>query len=410
MEGAALISRMNNGLTVILENLPHVESIAYELSIPGGLLCDREGQEGSSLVLAELLERGAGAYDSKRLSEEFEKCGIQHSESAGHDRFCLRGQCLAGDEVRALELLSLMVFEPKLPLEHIESIKKLLMFDLDALEDAPGERTAILLSKNYFPGRHGRSPYGKRNDIASLKREQLLTLYEEEFKPDGSVFSICGKLKGDEILSEIEKLFGGWKGSAVHIPKCESVQTGFYEHIDENLSQLYLTLAFPSVPCTNPVYYVARVFNEILSGGMFGRLFIELRERQGLCYGIQSRYIAGDDTGNIFVSSSTTPERSAMLLSALKQVLGSAIYDLSEEEIERAKVNLITSVIFEEEVTHSRCSMNSNDWWVFKRVRPISELRNKIRSVEKEDIIRYVEAFPFEPFSMASIGAKRIPL
>jgi len=143
---------------------------------------------------------------------------------------------------------------------------------------------------------------------------------------------------------------------------------------------------------------------------MFGRLFIELRERQGLCYGIQSRYIAGDDTGNIFVSSSTTPERSEMLLNGLKHVLGTTVYDLNEEEIERAKINLITSMIFCEEPMHSRCSMNGNDWWVFKRVRPISELVNEIRSVGKRDIIRYVEAFPFEPYSMASIGAKRISI
>jgi len=261
MEKDVLISKIGNGLTVILENVPNVQSVAYELSIPGGLLCDNDGQEGSSLILAELLERGAGSYDSKRLSEEFEKLGIQHSESAGHDRSCLRGQCLAGDELRALELLSLMIFEPRLPLEHIESIKQLLMFDLDALEDAPGERAAILLSKKYFPGRHGRSPYGKREDIASLKREHLVDLYDEEFKPDGSVLSVCGKIEKDETLSQVEKLFGGWKGVSVQIPKCNSVEAGFYAHVDENLSQLYLALGFPSVPCTHTAYYVARVFN-----------------------------------------------------------------------------------------------------------------------------------------------------
>lgn len=408
MAEEASIIQLSNGLTLISEEVPEADSVAYELSIPGGMLCDSKGEEGTSLLLAEILSRGAGPYDSKKLSDEFDKFGIRHVENALHDRFSFKGLCLAGDEIRGLELLSMMMLEAWLPGEYLESIKQLLLFDLDALADAPSERTLIALAERYFPDPHGRSPYGSRDGIKSASRERLEERFKEQFKPQGSVLSICGGHNRDKILDFVEKVFANWVGKSKEVPRCLKVNSGFYEHKGEKTSQLYLALAFPAVPCTHPLYYVVRVLNEILSGGMYGRLFLEIRERRGLCYSVHSRYSGTEDLGTFFVHASTTPEKADVLLRVLSEELQKSASDIDDEELARAKINLQTSLILGEEGVSSRCAGNLYDWWFFKRIRSIKEIREKIQAVRKQDIAEYLQEYPFLPLSLVTLGRRRI--
>ena len=58
------IEKLANGLTVMVEEMPHVQSVAYELMFPGGIITDDQKFIGASLLLGELTTRGAGTYDS----------------------------------------------------------------------------------------------------------------------------------------------------------------------------------------------------------------------------------------------------------------------------------------------------------------------------------------------------------
>ena len=64
--------RLENGLSVIIEEMDHVESASYDFAIPGGLISDSSSSVGASLVLMELIAKGAGTLDSRGLSEAFD--------------------------------------------------------------------------------------------------------------------------------------------------------------------------------------------------------------------------------------------------------------------------------------------------------------------------------------------------
>ena len=72
MLNEVIITTLDNGLTIIVEQMPQVESAAYSLCIPGGVLNDPADAVGCSLVLAEMSSRGAGQYDSRQLSDAFD--------------------------------------------------------------------------------------------------------------------------------------------------------------------------------------------------------------------------------------------------------------------------------------------------------------------------------------------------
>ena len=104
-----------NGLQVLVEEMDHVESVSYEISIPGGLISDDIDSIGGAIVFAEMLSKGAGEYDSRGLAEEFDQHGIRHGEGSGLNRFTLAGSAVGAKYQRALELTSLMILAPTLP-------------------------------------------------------------------------------------------------------------------------------------------------------------------------------------------------------------------------------------------------------------------------------------------------------
>jgi predicted Zn-dependent peptidase len=95
--------QLSNGLAVIIEEMDHVESASYDLVTTGGYVCDPEGLVGSSLILAELVGRGAGPFNSRQLSEAFDDSGIRHGEGVGADRMGFSGSLVADKLPRALE-------------------------------------------------------------------------------------------------------------------------------------------------------------------------------------------------------------------------------------------------------------------------------------------------------------------
>ena len=74
---------------------------------------------------------------------------------------------------------------------------------------------------------------------------------------------------------------------------------------------VYVVIAYPSARFGHPLYYTAKVVNGLLSGGMFGRLFIEVREKLGLCYSVYSRHTSTKNYGTMLAYAGTTPEHTA---------------------------------------------------------------------------------------------------
>jgi predicted Zn-dependent peptidase len=404
------IHTLSNGLTLIVEQIDHVESVAYDLHIPGGMTTDELGYEGSSLLLTELTSRGAGGLDSRALSNSFDDLGISHSESSGHDRFFYRGALLAEHLPQALKNVAAMVREPHLPAEEIESIRSLLLQDIGALNDNPARRAGIELSARYYPPPYNRSPLGTIAGLSSCSREYLERDWRRRFQPEGAILSVAGKVSAPQIVELVENTFGAWRGTGVTVPPFGPLPPHGSFHIHDESAQLQIVLAYPSCPFGHSDFYTAKVATGVLSGGMFGRLFIEVREKRGLVYSVFARHSATRDYGTMTAYAGTTPERAQETLEVMLRELRGLHGSASEEELERSKANLKASLIIGEESTGARASSNASDWWLDKRVRSHREIQAGIDGVTRESIDRYLGSFPAARISLLTLGARELSM
>jgi predicted Zn-dependent peptidase len=397
--------QLTNGLCVIVEEMEHVESASYDLVIPGGLLSDDEGRIGASIVFSELVSKGAGDLDSRGLSDAFDSAGIRHGEGVGMDRFSLSGSLVAGGIDRALELVESMVRRPRLPEEDIEPIQSILLQDLEALKDNPARRSMVELSRRFYPKPYNRSSLGEADGIRATDRVEMQSLHARCFRPGGAILSIAGRVDAQRIFATVEELFGSWQGQGVKTPPFGARPPHDYYHISEQSAQSQIVLAAPSVKFSDELYYEGKLVASILGSSMFGRLFVEVREKRGLCYSVYARHSSTNLYGTISAYVGTTPERAQesvdVLLGELQRLQGT----ITSDELERSRTNLKASLIMGEESPGSRAGSNANDWWLLGRVRGLAEIQAGIDAVTLDSIDEFLRRYPFRPCSVLTLGS-----
>ena len=395
---------LSNGLQLLLEPMPHVQSAAYDLEIPGGVLVDHEDRVGESLILAELSSRGAGPYSSRELSDHYDDLGIRHAESAGGDRFAFRGSCLFDVLPRALELMSYSLLSPELAQHEIDPIRSLMLQDIESLHDNPPRLAFTELAKCYYPAPYCRPMHGDAEGLMRVDANSARQLHARSFCPRGAVFSCAGKIEPAQIISQLEKLFAAWQGSTATIPSFNGHPKPSNNHIASEGAQVQLVTICPGAKFGDPDYYVAKVLNEILSGGMFGRLFIEIREKRGLVYSAYSRHIGNQALGVFQCYAGTTPENVQATLDVLSSELRSLRGSLEQSELQRAKTNLKAALVIGEESSSARAASHSSDWILCGAIRPLQSIIDALERVSVADIERYLERFPFDQQTILTLG------
>ncbi len=402
---AILTRTLPNGLSVILEEMDHVESASYDLVVPGGIVSDSPATVGAALILAELIGKGAGHLDSRALSEAFDGAGIRHGEGAATDRFSLGGSMVATQLNKGLELVSMMVLKPRMPEEDIAPIKSILLQDIESLQDNPARRAMIELTKRFYPTPYNRPVLGEAEGIERVTRDLLCGMHSKFFCPDRAVLSIAGKVNAQEVMRVVEELFGGWKGDAPQTPGFGASPAHEYFHISDESAQLQIVMAMPSATFSDPHYYEARIVSSIMGASMFGRLFVEVREKRGLCYSVYARHGATNNFGTMTAYVGTTPERAQESMDVLLGEFDRLAGSITQEELDRSRTNLKASLIMGEESPGSRAASNAMDWWLLKRVRTLDEINQAIDRVTLASLAEYCERFPCKPCSVLTLGS-----
>lgn len=398
------IEALPNGLTVLLESMPHLRSVAYDLSIPGGILLDEASAVGGGSITQELITRGAAGLNAFELSNRFDEAGIAHGEAAGFDRISFSGACLPESLGRALGLVADMVLRPTLAGDELPGIKGVMLQDIASISDAPSRHASLAFDQVYLPEPFNRPSCGNRVAIEQFSGPLARSVWERLYRPKGACLSIAGNFDRAEVIREIERCFGEWSGAGAELPKGGRLQTRQSFHVRSPSEQVQIFVAYPSAPFLADHYYTARVVNVVLSGGMFGRLFVEVREKRGLCYSVYATHIGRREFGYVRAYAGTTPDRAEATLQVLTEELKGVTGTVTAEELGRAKENLKASLIMNLESPSSRASANASEWFLMGRVRTIAEIEAGVDSVSRESIDQYCARYDAENASVLTLG------
>ncbi len=398
-----------NGLTLLAEEMPAMQSAGMTFLVPAGSATDPVDRSGSAAVLSDLVLRGAGQRDSRALTDYLDSLGLQRSSTVGvhHTRF--GSAALAGKVMQGLEVYADIVRRPHLPESGFESARDLALQALEGIDDEPRQKLMIKLREWHLPSPYGRNSMGQKDHLEKLTAELARVDHGRRYHAKDSILSVAGQINFDQLRDEVGRHFGDWNGQAE--PPVEILPPpGNYHHEHQQCEQTHIGIAYPSVNETDPEYYTARLAVEILSGGMSGRLFTEVREKRGLCYSVWAGYSSLKGQGSILGYAGTSNERAQATLDCFVGELHRLQKGVAEAELARAKTGLKASTIMQGESTSARAGAIAHDFFIRGRIRTLDEIKKAIDAVQVDHVNDYLQQHAPGPFTIVTVGPKELTI
>jgi predicted Zn-dependent peptidase len=393
----------DNGLTVLIEPLNR-PAAATCLLLPTGAAADPAGREGAANVLHNFCQRGAGERDTRALNEAIESLGARRGGAAGRETTTWSLTCLAPDWAEALALVLDSVRRPCLPDEAFESVRALGLQEVAGLDDEPGRKVLMELTRRFFPTPYGRSLVGSRDSLTALAADDLRRQWQATYQPQGAILAIAGGLDLDAARETAKRLLADWQGAADPAPAAQPRSEAVYEHVTSATEQVHIALAWRDVAADDPGRYHSQMAVQVLSGGMGARLFTEVREKRGLCYAVGASGQTVRGCGYVIARAGTTTERSSETLEVLAGELTRLPGSVTADEVERAKVRLLSNEVMNDEITSARAQRAASDWWLLGRVRSPEEVRAGIEAVSAASLNQFLEAHRPGDFTIVTLG------
>lgn len=328
--------------------------------------------------------------DSKALADEFDRAGVVRSiESA--IRHLAVSATTTGDRIdEALSLLVETVLHPRFDAESVEPSKALALQSIASLADDPQERAVLGARARHLPEPFNRSTHGTESGVSAITREDAAAWWNDRSKPSGSVLGLAGDVDEDAIVDRLNDLVGSWSGQAAAIVPAGAPPRG-YLHEEDASNQVQIVVVQDGPAETNPDSELERLAVSVLSGGMSGRLFTQVREVRGLCYSVHAAYRSDQDRGVVTGYVGTTPERAQEALDVLFEELNKInTGDVTSDELARAKIGMRSRLVFSGESTGARASAIAGDISRIGRVRSLESRLNSIEQVSLDQLNEYL--------------------
>ncbi|MEL6397095.1 MAG: insulinase family protein, partial [Planctomycetota bacterium] len=274
----------------------------------------------------------------------------------------------------------------------------------------PQHRATLAVRARHLPDPLGRSGYGDEPGLRALTRDELVEGWERCALPVGSIIAISGAVDADPVRAALDRELDGWAGETEAFAIDDSPQRG-YAHEDDDGEQVQILMAHDAPPAGTSETMKQRLLTAVLSGGMSGRLFTEVRERRGLCYSVSASYSADRDFGVVSAYVGTTPERAQESLDVLNdemRKIGSPGSEITRDEYDRARVGLKSRLVFSGESTSARAGSLAGDWYRLGRTRTLEERAAEVDAVSLEELNAYAAGLDMGRLTIQTVGPRAL--
>jgi predicted Zn-dependent peptidase len=398
---------LDNGMVVLGEPIENIGSVAFVFLVPSGAATLRDGCCGAASVITDWLFRGAGDRNSRQLIDALDCLGLHCASSVTSSHISLGAALEASNLANALELYADIVLRPMLDAEQFELSRQLAIQSLMGLDDDPRQKVMLNLREKFYPTPLGRSPVGKLGELENLGAAETTAIVKENFYLPETIFAVAGKYDFDTVCTQLEEMFNIAQARD-HRPITLGKRGGRYTHEQHDGAQVHIGLMTPTVTIASADYYNAMAAVSVLSGGMSGRLFTEVREKRGLCYAVGARYHTLKEFAGISCYAGTTPAKAQETLDVITAEFNRLCEGISEDEMQRAKVGLKSSLIMQSESSGARAGGIASDYYLLGRVRPLKEIKSKLDATSVDSVLGFLGANKFADYTVVTIGPKQV--
>lgn len=407
-------SVLPNGLRVVTSSLPHTRSASISIFIGAGSRYESDAQAGVSHFLEHMLFKGTRRRPTARqISEEIE--GMGGLMNAATDKELTVYWAKVGDHrfVPTLDILADSLRHSLLEREELEKERQVILDELSMSEDSPSDIVNLLIDEVVWPDQPlGRDAGGTPASVRGIERDDVTGYLKSLYVPSNAVVAVAGNITHADVLDAAEQHLGDWPaGPSAAWPGATIPDDAVRVRVrTKRTEQSHFCLAVPGLSSVHPDRYALDVLNAILGEGMSSRLFLEVREKRGLCYDIHSYVNHYLDTGSIVVSAGLDPAR---LTEALQTTIDEVLRmrePVPERELLKAKEYIKGRLQLRMEDTRSVAAWIGGQELLLREILSVDEVLTLVDGVSVADVQRIAEQIlKPDAFRLALVGPQRSP-
>jgi zinc protease len=306
--------KLKNGLRVFLLPDSSTPTVTLSGNIQAGAEYDNPAQAGLAALTATNIMSGTKTQTALQIATTLENRGADIGFGASREGVSVGGSSLSKDLPVLLKTLGDVLQNATFPTQKFELSRQRALTSLKLELDNPGSVARKKFQQTIYPKNHPFTIFPTAQTLTGLGSKDLQAFYRQHYLPNNTMMAIVGDFKVPEIKRLLEENLGKWSTNTKNVKLSYPVSQLPTKQVLVNPSlpgktQAITLMGNKAIERKDPRYYSALVLNQILGGDtLSSRLGTEIRDRQGLTYGIYSSFAAGKKFGTFVISMQTAPE------------------------------------------------------------------------------------------------------
>ena len=395
------------GMEYAVLPLPRRHVVPFQLRVLAGTTVEPVDKLGLARLVEDTITKGTEKRTGPQLSDAFDAIGAGRSSGTGRETSTYTCMVIPEHFEQAVALHAEFFRTPTFPDDAFRVNVDLARQELVALEDDAHALCEKLLDQQAFGPLLGRHPLGEKETLDRISRADVAGHWRSYFRAGRILLAVAGAGEPHRAADVFEKHFSGFgsdrrDGRSTFPVEFSPQRT----HQHKESEQEQIGICWPGVDATHDDFPVQQVIIGILSGGMSGRLFTEVREKLGLVYWVAAWQDTPRGTGMIFLGASATPERCDRTCATLLREVDRLADDITPDELDRAITGIVASRDTRGDTTPARCSELATDLFFYGRPLPTEENNARVQAVTIDHVRGYLSAYPRDQLSVVTLGPR----
>lgn len=397
--------RLPNGIRILF--YPADSAIAHCcLMINAGSRDEAEGKDGLAHFIEHLLFKATERRNTSQILNRLEVVGADLNAYTTKEYTCIHASFISKYLERAMDLMEDIFFHSTFPQEDLEKEKGVILDEIASYQDQPEEAIQDdfedLLFKNHTLGRN---ILGNPVSVSALTRDDIASFTAQNYNTHQAVFAVTGNYDFAKVIKLAERYFKqvpennqpkkrlspqNAKGGLIRLPK--------------QISQTHCVLGGNAYASFSTKKTALLLLNNVLGGnGMSSRLNLEIREKHGIAYTVESNYSPLTDSGIFSIYFGTDAEKAEKAMKLVhKELQKLRDKKLSSIQLHQAKQKFIGQIALAEENRLGLILSMAKSLMDFDRIDTLEEVFAKINAVTADELLA-ISNEVFEPNNMLTL-------
>lgn len=379
-------TKLPSGLTVVTENMPHLESVALGVWVKSGSRNEMADEHGIAHLLEHMAFKGTARRSARQIAEEIENVGGEVNAATSTETTSYYARVLRDDTALGLDILADILTESSFDEDELTREKHVILQEIGAASDTPDDVVFDRFAETAYRNQTiGRPILGTPDTVNSFTPAQIRAYLARNYTTDRMFVVAAGAVDHEAIVRQAEERFAAVPQRPLLTPVSEAASyTGGEFRETRDLMDAQILLGFEGRAYHVRDFYASQVLANILGGGMSSRLFQEVREIRGLCYSVYAFHWGFSDTGVFGIHAATGAEDMSELVPVIVDELRKAADRIGQDEIDRARAQIRAQLMMGQESPAARAGQIARQMMLYGRPISNDELMERLSGITTE--------------------------